>query len=351
MKAVRMYAPRDLRVEEVAVPKVEPDEALVKVMAVGVCGSDIPRANKYGAHVAPIILGHEFGGIIVEKGSAVQNFEIGDHVTAPPLIPCGKCHWCKKGEYSLCDDYDYYGSRRDGAMAQYIAVKESNLLKVQENVKFEDVATTDPCANALHAMYKANFQAGESVCIVGAGAIGLFAAQYAKIKGASRIVVVDIWDEKLKMASDVGADIVINSSKEDPVKKINEITDGMGMDVVIDFSGAPAAQRQCISYACKHGRVVFLGISHQGLDLTDKDVDYIQRGELQIIGSWNSFTAPFPGRDWTGSVDLFENHGMTAKDIISHRLTLDEVPGIFEKIAEGNYFFSKIMIFPNGMEV
>ncbi len=350
MKAVRMYAPGDLRVEETAAPEVKPDEALVKVMAVGVCGSDIPRANKYGAHIAPIILGHEFGGVIVEKGAEVKNFEVGDHVTAPPLIPCGKCHWCKKGEYSLCDYYDYYGSRRDGAMAQFIAVKESNLLKVRKDVKFEDIATTDPCANALHAMYKANFREGESVCIVGAGAIGLFAVQYAKIKGASRIAVVDIWDEKLKMALDVGADTVINSMKEEPVEIIREITDGMGMDIVIDFSGAPAAQKQCISYACKQGRVVFLGISHQGLQLTEKEVDYIQRGELQIIGSWNSFTAPFPGRDWIGSIDLFENHGMTAKDIISHRLTLDEVPGIFEKIAEGNYFFSKIMIFPNGME-
>lgn len=349
MKAVRMYAPGDLRVEEVKDPEIEKDEVLVKVMAVGVCGSDIPRANKYGAHVSPIILGHEFGGIIIKAGEAVQRFQEGDHVTAPPLIPCMECHWCRKGLYSLCDHYDYYGSRRDGAMAQYIAVKESNLLKVKKSVKFEDVATADPCANALHAMYKAGFQKGDTVCINGAGAIGLFAVQYAKIKGAGKIVVIDIWDEKLEMAREAGADIIINGKKENPVDKIQELTQGYGLDIVIDFSGSPVAQKQCIWYAAKQGRIIFLGISHQGLNWSEKEVDYIMRGELSITGSWNSFTKPFPGKDWTESIELFEKYGMTSKNIISHRLCLEEVPEIFGKIAEGNYLFSKIMIYPNGI--
>lgn len=122
MKAVRMYAPGDLRVEEVSIPEIEEDEVLVKVMAVGICGSDIPRANKYGAHVSPIILGHEFGGVIIKKGEKADNFQVGDHVTATPLIPCYSCHWCREGQYSLCDNYDYYGSRRDGAMAQYLSL-------------------------------------------------------------------------------------------------------------------------------------------------------------------------------------------------------------------------------------
>ena len=117
MKAVRMYAPRDLRVEEVDIPSYASDECLIKVMAVGVCGSDIPRVNQYGAHVSPIIVGHEFGGQIVETGADVTKFKVGDKVTCPPLIPCFKCKYCEIGEYSLCEDYDYYGSRRDGAFA------------------------------------------------------------------------------------------------------------------------------------------------------------------------------------------------------------------------------------------
>ena len=287
MKAVRMYAPRDLRVEEVDIPSYEADECLIKVMAVGVCGSDIPRVNQYGAHVSPIIVGHEFGGQIV---------------------------------------------------------------KLDDKVSYEDAATTDPCANALHSMMIGEFKPGDSVCVYGAGPIGLFAVQYAKIKGASKIIAVDVWEEKLEMAKKNGADVVINSMKEDAAAKVMEVTGGNGADIVIDYSGAPICQKAAINSAAKLGKVVFLGISHQGLELSEKEVDKILRRELSIKGSWNSFGKPFPGSDWTGAVDLYENHGMTAKDIISHRLSLDEAPAMFEKIATEKFFFSKIMFYPNGQE-
>ena len=350
MKAVRMYAPGDLRVEEVDIPSYGADECLVKVMAVGVCGSDIPRVNQYGAHVSPIIVGHEFGGVITEVGAGITKFKAGDRVTCPPLIPCFKCKYCQMGQYSLCEDYDYYGSRRDGAFAQYIAVKEGNLLKVSDHVSYEDAATTDPCANALHGMERAEFKPGNSVCVYGAGPIGLFAIQYAKIKGASKIIAVDVWDEKLEMAKKNGADVLVNSKEKDPVQAVMDATEGEGADVVIDFSGAPVCQKASILSASKLGRVVFLGISHAGLELSEKEVDQLMRRQISLKGSWNSFTSPFPGSDWTGSVDLYENYGMTAKDIISHSLSLDEAPGIFKKIAEGGFFFSKIMFFPNGQE-
>ena len=350
MKAVRMYGPRDLRVEDVPVPKIESDEVLVKVMAVGVCGSDIPRANQYGAHVSPIILGHEFAGIVTELGKDVKAFEIGDHVTVPPLIPCYKCHWCEKGVYSLCDNYDYYGSRRDGAMAEYVAVKTSNLLKLAKEITFEDGATMDPCANGLHAMARADLKEGDTVCLCGAGPIGQLAAQYAKTKGAGKIMMADVWEEKLKAAQQSGADIVINSMKEDMVAKVREATDGLGADIAVDFSGIPAAQSACIQSVRKRGRVVFLGISHQGLQLSEKDVDYIMRGEIEIVGSWNSFTAPFPGNDWTESAELYAQKKLSATHLISHRLELEDVPEVFENIAKGNYFFSKVMIFPQGIE-
>lgn len=350
MKAVRMYAPRDLRVEEVDIPSYKADECLIKVMAVGVCGSDIPRINQYGAHVSPIIPGHEFCGKVVEVGADITKFQVGDKVTCPPLIPCYKCKYCQMGQYSLCEDYDYYGSRRDGAFAQYIAVKEGNLLKVADNVSYEDAATTDPCANALHGMERAEFHPGDTVAIYGAGPIGLFGVQYAKVKGAKKIVAVDIFDEKLEMAKKNGADVVVNSRNEDPVKVIMDATDGLGADCVIDFSGAPSCQKAAILSAAKLGRVVYLGISHQGLDLSEKEVDMLMRRQISLKGSWNSFTKPFPGSDWTGSLELFAQ-GATAKDIISHRLSLDEAPAIFEKIAtEKDFFFSKIMFFPNGRE-
>lgn len=349
MKAVRMYSPGDLRVEEVPVPTAGEGEYLVKVMAVGVCGSDIPRVNQYGAHVSPIIVGHEFGGEVVATGPGAQGFAPGDRVTCPPLIPCGKCGPCQAGQYSLCEHYDYYGSRRDGAFAQYIAVKGENLLKVSDKVRFEDAATVDPCANAMHGLSRAGFQAGDSVCVYGAGPIGQFALRCAREMGAGSLLAVDVWTQKLELARASGAGVVVNSREQDPVQAVMEATGGLGAQVVIDFSGAPVCQQAAILSAARMGRVVFLGISHQGLNLTEKAVDTLMRRQITLAGSWNSFTAPFPGADWTGSIALFEQGRLTARDLISHRLPLDEAPAIFRRIAQGNFYFNKIMFYPNGL--
>ena len=315
MKAVRMYKPKDLRVEDVEKPVMQPDEVMVKVHACGVCGSDIPRILTYGAHVSPIICGHEFSGEIEAVGDQVEGYQVGVRVVVPPLIPCGHCEWCKKGIYSLCEDYDYYGSRRDGAYAQYVSVKKTNLMKVPDGVSYEDAATLDPCANAWHGLVnRGHFKEGDTVAVVGAGPIGLFAVQIAHMKGAKKIIAVDVWDKKLEIAKSVGADVVVNSLENDPVKAVMDATDGEGANVVVDFSGAP-----------------------------------LMRGQIELAGSWNSFTDPFPGEDWTESLKMYEK-GMTAKDIISHRITLDEVPEIFKNIDKGHYFFNKIMIFPWGVE-
>ncbi|MEM5770803.1 MAG: alcohol dehydrogenase catalytic domain-containing protein, partial [Bacillota bacterium] len=178
MKAVRMYAPRDLKVEQVPVPEIKDDEVLVKVMAVGICGSDIPRILQYGAYISPITPGHEFAGQIVEAGADVRQFVPGDRITVPPLMPCFKCEYCRQGHFSLCQDYNYFGSRCDGAFAQYVAVPEGNLLKIADNVTYEAAATTDPLANALHAIKRGGFKPGDKTCVLGVGAIGLYAIQY-----------------------------------------------------------------------------------------------------------------------------------------------------------------------------
>lgn len=348
MKAVRLYKPGDLRVDQVGIPSVGDDEVLVKVRAVGVCGSDIPRVNRYGAHVAPITIGHEFGGEIVEVGYKVKNFKVDDKVTCAPLLPCFECEWCKMGEYSLCDNYGYYGSRSDGAMAQYLSVKENNLVKVNSSVSFEDMATVDPCANAVHGLLRGDFKKDETLCVYGCGPIGLYVIQYARYLGAKKIIAVDVMDEKLEVAKKCGADVTINSAKCDPAEAVMEATDGKGTDMVIDLTGVPVAQNSCVLSAKKLGRIVYLGISHRPLDYSDKAVDFILRKQLSVIGSWNSFSKPFPGREWTDSVRLFEEGKLSSKYIISHRLLLESAPAIFHKIATEKFFFNKIMFFPWG---
>ncbi len=348
MKAVRMYKPGDLRVEDVPKPVPTDDQVLLKVMACGVCGSDIPRVNVYGAYIAPLTVGHEFSARVEEVGKNIKNFKVGDRVTVPPLMPCYKCEWCEKGIYSLCKDYDYFGSRSDGAMAEYVCSPEANLMKLPDNVDYLDAATTDPCANAIHGLNQAKLQEGETVAVYGAGPIGLFAVQCAKAFGAKTVISIDLGEKKLDVAKECGADYVIDSLTQNAVEEIKKITDGKMADVVLDITGAPPAQINAINSTGKMGRIVLVGISHKGLSLGEKEVDTIMRSQISLIGSWNSFTKPFPGYDWTESLKLFSEGKITSKPMLSHMLTLDEAPGIFKQIADGGLFFNKIMFLPHG---
>lgn len=350
MKAVVMTEINHLEVVDVEIPQPGDDEVLLKIMAVGVCGSDIPRILKYGSHVLPIIPGHEFAGEVVGVGKEVQGWQIGDKAAAAPLIPCNECEWCKKGIYSLCEKYQYYGSRNNGAFAQYLAVKVDNLIKLSEDTPYDWGATIDPAANALHAFFRAEAGAEDTVCVFGMGAIGLFAIQYAKAIGMKTIIAVDVNDEKLQTAKACGATCTINSLKEDIIEKVQEITQGKGVSVSFDMSGVPTAQAQAVLVAGKMGRVVFLGISHASLSLPEEAVDNILRYQLSVIGSWNSFSNPFPGREWTEAAKLMAEKKLDPAILISHRLELDDMPGTFKKIEKKEIVFNKIMFYPNGTE-
>lgn len=345
MKAVVMYAPRDLRLEEREKPVPDKDEVLVKVMAVGICGSDIPRINKYGAHVSPIIPGHEFAGELVEINSELEGFRIGDRVVVAPLIPCGQCQYCQKGEYSLCEDYSYYGSRTDGAFAQYVAVKKKNLLKVPDSVSYECAATIDPLANALHGLKQAEFHLGDRVCVYGLGTIGLYMVQAAKAMGASKIVAIDVVEKKLQVALENGADQAFNGLEEDVAEQVYSFF-GDGADIVADVTGSPIAQHNAILSAAKLGRVVLIGISHQGLQINANAVDRIMRGQITVRGSWNSFSQPFPGWEWTESISLLAKGKVHSQSVITHQLPLREVSSVFEAIDRGGLYFNKILFKP-----
>ena len=263
----------------------------------------------------------------------------------PPILPCFECEFCAQGHYSLCKNYKYFGSRNDGAFAQYIAVPETNLLKVADNVTYEAAATSDPLANALHAIKRGGFRPGDKVCVFGAGAIGLYAIQYMKAKGAKVAVAVDVDDRKLQAASNCGADYAIDGRADDVVAQITAATEG-GADVCIDASGFPAAQHNAIMATAKHGTMVLLGISHQPLTLSEPCLDWVMRGEKAIVGSWNSFSKPFPGWEWTHGVESLADGTIDAEKVITHKLPLEDVPGIFDKIYKKELYFNKVLFLP-----
>lgn len=350
MKAVQMFAVKDLRVNEVEKPTPREDEVLLKVMAVGVCGSDIPRINKKGPHVLPIIPGHEFAGEVVAVGKNVTGWNVSDRAAVAPLIPCNQCEWCEQGLYSLCEDYKYYGSRNNGAFAEYLAVKTENLLKLNKTTPFDWGATVDPAANAIHAFFRGNITKDDTLTVFGMGAIGLFAIQYAKAIGIANVIAVDINKEKLETARYCGADYVINSGHENVIEKVREYTDGQGTTAILEMSGAAAAQVQAVQAAAKMGRVIYLGINNGDLNFPNDAINKILRGQLSIIGSWNSFSKPFPGKEWTESVRLMEEGKMNPNKLITHQLGLEDVPEVFRKIDVEPFHFNKIMFYPHGKQ-
>jgi L-iditol 2-dehydrogenase len=289
MRAVRLFAPGDVRCVETETPGlINPDDVIVQVKSCGVCGSDIQRVMVKGAYRHPITIGHEFSGTIVETGPGVKTPAVGDGVTVMPLIPCGKCEYCKIGNYVLCEDYTYYGSRIDGAMAQYIRVSAPNVLKLPPNVDYETGSMTDPAAVALHAVSKARILPGQTAVVFGLGPIGLFALQWLKLSGCGEVIAVDVYDEKLNIAADLGATLVIHGHKQDPVHEIRSATDGRGTDLAIDLAGNKVTQVQVIESVKKMGTVVYCGISYEDLSIPNSVLNMILRRELTLKGAWNS---------------------------------------------------------------
>jgi L-iditol 2-dehydrogenase len=345
MKAVNLHAPGDIRVEQVAVPEPGEGEALIKVKAVGVCGSDLSRLMETGTYSFPTIPGHEFGGEVVGLGSGVGGVPEGARVTVIPLIPCMDCEYCLIGEYTLCRNYDYLGSRCDGAYAEYVKAPARNLLVLPDVVDFEMAAMTDPISVALHAVKKLGIQPGDRVAVFGVGPIGFFSVQWAKALGAGDVIGIDILPDKLKAAQGAGADVCINGKETDAVERIKELTDGKGVERSIEFAGSPITQEQCIRATAALGSTVWGGISHRELHLTEKAVDDILRKELVIAGSWNSSFAPFAG-DWENALEFMGRGKIIKGDVITHRLSLDELPEAFRMMLERKEYFNKVMFFP-----
>lgn len=351
MKAVRMYGVGDLRVEDnIEKPVPEKDEVLLKIHAVGVCGSDIPRVLKKGPHVLPLTLGHEFAGEVVELGSEVTGLALHDRVTVAPLLPDYDDPWSMKGEFSLSEGYKYYGSRNDGAFAEYLAVKAKNCLKFSPEMPYDWGATVDPAANAIHAFLRAEATGDDTIAVFGLGAIGMFAVQYAVVLGMKKIIAVDIDDRKLEVAKASGATHVINGREADVVAEILALTGGEGVNVALEMSGTEICQIQSVASASKMGRVIYLGISYQDLTYPALVVERILRYQISVKGSWNSFSAPFPGKEWTEPVRLMEEKKLNPDLVITQRLPLDEVPRVFADIDKDPFYFIKIMFYPQGLK-
>ncbi|GHV26133.1 galactitol-1-phosphate 5-dehydrogenase [Spirochaetia bacterium] len=341
MMCCNLHAIGDLRYEAVPVPAPEKDEVLLRVKAAGICGSDIPRVFEKGTYHFPTIPGHEFAGEIVEVNPGDEAL-LGKAAAVFPLLPCFTCAACQIGEYPQCTGYDYYGSRRDGAFAEYIAVKKWNLVLVPNGVGMEHAAMSEPCAVAIHALSQAGISLGDTVAIFGAGTIGLLAAQIARGWGAGEVVLADVDNAKLDFARKLGFPHTINSKTVDPAEYIKDISGGRGADVALEAAGVSATAESCFKSARNFGKVVLMGNPAKNMDIGQKAYWEILRKQLSIKGTWNSSYNDLHN-DWRLAIDCMKNGIFQLDPLITHRFSFAECGKAFELAKSRNEFWVKIM--------
>ncbi|WZL73203.1 alcohol dehydrogenase catalytic domain-containing protein [Clostridiaceae bacterium 35-E11] len=313
-------------IKEVNKPVIKEDEVLIKVISVGICGSDIPILGGTRDVPFPMIPGHEFAGDIAEVGSKVNNFKVGDRVTAALVIGCGNCKFCVDGKESLCEELIETGIHVDGAFAEYVAVPAKTVFKLSDSMTYDQGASIDPIASAYRTVKKANLGSKDVVVIYGPGPIGLYAIQTAKVQGPKTIINIGVkGDEKrLAIAKEIGADYVINASEENVVERIREITNGEMVDVVLDATGHPSIVDPAIEMLKKGGTLAITGIFHKPVQV---NLGKVVRSELNIFG-----TICYTRNEYKECIDLVERGRVVVEPLISHYFDLRDMDKAWDVI-------------------
>ena len=332
MKVLAVTDIGKLELREIDIPKPKNSEVLIKVAYVGVCGSDLPRYFDGSVHQFPQVLGHEFSGVVEQVGEN-SSLKIGDRVVVAPLIPCNHCEQCKTGYPQLCTDYSFIGSRQQGAMAEYVVVPEENCLVVPDNLDLKTAATIEPLTVAIHGVERVQTKSGDRVLVLGAGTIGLMTILSLRAKGVGEIIVVDLNDQKLSVAKDIGADIIINPTKID----IDNYFDSHELaDLVFETAGSPVTQVQSIKYANRQGKVVFVGTCTKPVTFAPEEFELILRRELEVTGSWMSYSSSFPGFEWYAALRYLSRGEIDTSVLITGVYSLEDMELPFVKMNEEN---------------
>ena len=305
MKAAVVCANEDVQYLDYEEPIPGPGEVKVKVRASGICGSDIPRVLHNGVHFYPIVLGHEFSGDVVEIGEGVTKVKVGERVSGAPLKPCMKCDDCQNGNFSLCKHYSFIGSREQGSNADYVVIPEQNAVVYDSSISYEQAAMFEPSTVALHGLLQNEYQGGQYVAVLGGGTIGMFTMQWAKIFGSRKVVVFDISEERLELAKRLGADAVINTTKENYMQEAMALTGKKGYGYVFETAGQIPTMHMAFELAGNKANVCFIGTPHAELTFTPAMWENMNRKEFHLTGSWMSYSAPYPGREWDLTAHYF----------------------------------------------
>lgn len=359
MKSLNLYGVEDLRFEtNTAHPILEKEtDVIIKIKAVGICGSDLSRYKKLGPYVPGMTWGHEFAGEIVEVGKKVKNVKLGDRVAGCPAFICqdlpveDDCFYCKKSEFARCENLTVIGARHPGAFAEYIRLPSKNVIKLTDNISYSAGAIVEPACVVAHGLYRCDIKAGNTFAIIGCGNIGILSIKWARILGASSIIAIDVDEKALEIAKQSGADVVINPKEEKALDIVKQCTKGLGADVVIESAGSPITSAQVFAYAKKGGSVLFMGIPYGDVMVERFYFEKIVRSELNVYGVWNAISGPFPGQEWNATVHFLDSKLLDVESMITHKLNLEDGPVIFDKIThkQSGDHYGKVIFYPEGI--
>ncbi len=340
MHVAMYYNNNDVRVEEMPMPEINENEMLVKVMACGICGSDV--MEWYRVKKAPLVLGHEATGIIEKVGQNVKKYKKGDRVFVSHHVPCNTCHYCLNDNHTVCDTLrttNFY----PGGFSEYLRVPEINVdrgvFPLPEEMSFEDGTFIEPLACVIRGQRKAGMKPGKSVLVIGSGISGILHIQMAKVSDASKIFASDINDYRLKAAKRFGADTVINA-KENMPDKVKGSNDGRGADMVIVCASAVSAIKQAFESVDRGGVILFFAPTKPGVDIP-----------LPLWDVWRdgvTLTTSYAGspKDILDAIEIIRSKRINVKDMITHRLGLEEAGKGFQLVSKAENSI-KVIIEPN----
>ncbi|MCH5249307.1 MAG: galactitol-1-phosphate 5-dehydrogenase [Lachnospiraceae bacterium] len=348
MKAWVLHGINDLRYETVEKPTLSNDEVLVAVKAAGICGSDIPRIYRTGTYSYPLIPGHEFAGVVVDCGEVVDKSLKDARVGVFPLIPCGECRPCRNRQYEMCRNYSYLGSRRDGGFAEYVAVPAKNLIRLPDNVTFEEAAMLEPMAVAVHAIRHVTFSDTDTIVVCGLGTIGLLVLMFLmeKENGSSqRILVVGNKDFQWRTVEQMGLqqERYCDSRKQDVHKWVMERTNGKGADVFFECVGKNETLVQAVGTVAPAGRIVLVGNPSSDMTLEKNVYWKLLRNQITVKGTWNSSFAREADDDWHYALDKLSGKRVTPAALITHRFALGDLERGFQIMLNKEEDYCKVM--------
>nr|WP_198668083.1 NAD(P)-dependent alcohol dehydrogenase [Saliphagus sp. LR7] len=323
-----LVEPTEFQLEDHERPEPGPDDVLVAIRDVGICGSDVHyyEHGRIGDYVVedPLVLGHESAGQVVAVGKNVTGLEPGDRVALEPGVPCRRCAHCRRGDYHLCESVEFMATPpHDGAFAEYVAWPADFAYKLPDNVSTIEGALCEPLSVGIHACRRGEVGTGDTVLITGAGPIGLMVAEAARAAGATDVLITDVVEEKLDFAHKRGIDLAVNVAEDDLEAAVDEYTDGVGADVVVEASGAEPSIRSTLDVVRRGGTVVLVGLADEAevpfdvLDVIDNEIDV--HGSFRYKNTYDA------------AIALLADGVVDVDGIVDFESSLDEIDDAFQR--------------------